>query len=722
MYSYVSIIKKSLIQIPKTLSIMHKKTSRILLSPFFLIIFFSCQQDSTLNSEDWACYLGDAASSQYSPLDQLNTQNVSQLKLAWTYDGGEAHKENRSQIQCNPLVIEGVVYATTATMKLVALDGRSGDKLWTYDPYEVGFNNFGMGVNRGLVWYENGDADRLFYASGQYLRAINPKDGTLISSFGDEGSIDLQLGLGEDENLSVLANTPGIIYKDLLIMGGRVSESTGAAPGHIRAFNVQTGELAWIFHTIPKPGEFGYETWPEDAYAVMGGTNVWTGFALDEENGIVYCPTGSAAYDFYGGDRHGENLFANCLLALDAATGKRKWHFQTIHHDMWDKDLPTPPNLMTIKKDGVEIPAVVQATKNGLLFVFNRITGEPIYPIEEMPVPPARLEGEQAWPTQPVPTVYPRFSRFELTEDDLADRNPEAAKFAREIWKSTSHDAGAFEPLTETGTIIFPGYDGGGEWGGAAVDPQHGNLIVNSNELPWLNIMDKVKLATEGEQAYKVFCQNCHGETFTGNEIYGNIPTLVNLKERVTLPEASILIKNGKGIMPAFSYISEDKIQAIYNYINGEDVTEKTINDDWPYPYAMRGYEKLYAPDGYPMIKPPFGQLTSINMNSAEINWQVPLGEHQELMDLGMGVTGTENYGGPVVTAGGLIFIAATMDEKIRAFDAAKGTELWSYTLPAAGYATPAVYAVEGKQYVLIACGGGKLGSKSGDSWVAFSL
>lgn len=700
-----------------------KKTKFIISSIIALLIFQSCQTEKSPSYVNWDCYLGDSHSSQYSVLNNITTENVHEVKLIWEYNGKEAHPDNRSQIQCNPLIINGVVYATTATLKLIALDGETGKQRWMYDPYyDDEFSNFGMGVNRGLVWYNGKDNDRLFYCAGRQLLAINPVDGTLITSFGDKGKVDLQKGLGTDEDLSVLGNTPGIIYKDLLIMGGRVSESTGAAPGHIRAFDVKTGEQRWIFHTIPKPGEYGYKTWPPQAYEKMGGVNVWTGFALDQKKGIVYCPTGSAAYDFYGGDRHGENLFANCLLALNASTGERIWHFQTIHHDMWDKDLPTPPNLMTISKDGQGIPAVVQFTKNGLLFVFNRLTGEPLYPIEELPVPPARLNGEQAWPTQPVPTVYPTFSRFTLTEDDLANRNPKAEAFAKAIWESTHHDGGAFEPLSESGTIIFPGYDGGGEWGGAAVDQPNGNLIINSNEVPWLNIMDKVEPASEGERIYKVLCQSCHGETFTGNTLYGNIPSLVNLKQRVTLENATTIIQNGKGLMPAFSHITDKKAEALYNYINGEDFTEKRLNEDWPYPYSMRGYKKLYAPDGYPIIKPPWGQLTSININDKKINWQIPLGEHKELMNQGMGVTGTENYGGPVVTAGGLIFIASTMDEKIRAFDALTGEELWSHVLPAAGYATPAVYAIDDKQYVVIACGGGKLGTKSGDSWVAFGL
>ena len=691
---------------------------------FWLILLtglFSCQEDTDNPNGNWQTYLGDNASSQYSALDQIDTTNVSTLKVAWTFDSGEAHPQNRSQIQCNPLVVDGVVYATTATLKLVALDGITGEKLWQFDPYDGDFQQYGMGVNRGLI-LNQGEDPTLFYSAGKHLYAVNPFDGSIKKSFGKSGKINLQECRGSDVALSFSGNTPGIIYKDILIMGGRVSESTEAAPGHIRAFDIRTGEQRWIFHTIPKPDEFGYETWPEDAFKRIGGANVWAGMALDEGRGIVYCPTGSAAYDFYGGDRHGDNLFANCLLALDANTGERLWHYQTIHHDMWDKDLPSPPNLITVRKDGNEIPAVAQITKNGFLFVFNRVTGDPIFPVEEKEVPMARLDGEKASRTQPVPTGYPNFSRIKLTESDLATRNPDATKFAKTIWESTFHKAGPFEPLSETGTIIFPGYDGGGEWGGAAYDHKNGNLIINSNEVPWLNIMDSVLPATEGENLYRSFCQNCHGNNFQGNQAYGNIPSLLTLKETHSLKDASQIIKLGKGIMPAFGHLTDEKIESIYKFITNTETGDKAVDSSWPYPYRMRGYEKLYAPDGFPMITPPWGQLTSIDVNSAKINWQIPLGTHKELEADGLFNTGTENYGGPVITSGGLIFIAATMDNKIRAFNEANGNELWSHDLPAAGYATPATYSIDGKQYVLIGCGGGKLGSKSGDTWVAFSL
>jgi len=375
---------------------------------------------------------------------------------------------------------------------------------------------------------------------------------------------------------------------------------------------------------------------------------------------------------------------------------------------------------MTIQKDGKSIDVVTQISKNGLLYVLDRDTGEPIYEIEEVEVPQSDLIGEQSWPTQPIPSVWPKFSRFQLTEDDLAVRSDSARAYALDIWQS-SKPHHPFQPPSKEGTIIFPGYDGGGEWGGAAHDPE-GILYVNTNEMPWLNVMNPVKPSSRGEDLYLTHCANCHGIKLEGGELFGNVPSLVNLSDRLSLVETRSIIQNGKGVMPSFQMISDDDAVNIYNFINGLDQSSEKTESSWPYPYRMAGYKKLYAPDGYPMITPPWGQLTAIDMNSAEIKWQIPLGEHEELTEQGMPITGTENYGGPVVTAGDLIFIAATMDEKIRAFHKNTGELLWSYDLPAAGYATPATYMVNDVQYVVIACGGGKLGTKSGDEYVAFAL
>ena len=693
-----------------------------LLLLYFVFSFIACTSDSPKDFKDWDTYLSDHSSSQYSGLDQINAKNVASLNVAWTYSSNDKHEGNRSQIQCNPLIIDGILYGTSATLKLFALKADSGEELWVFDPYGGKFQGYGMGVNRGLMYYNGQDKRRLFFTADHYLYSVNLTDGTLDQTFGDEGKLDIKKGLGRDvDNLFLNSNSPGIIYEDLVIMGSRVSESTGAAPGHIRAFDVHTGEQKWMFKTIPHPGEIGYDTWPKEAYKKSGGANVWAGFSLDEERGIVYCPTGSASFDFYGGDRHGDNLFANCILALDAATGTYKWHYQTVHHDVWDKDLPAPPNLMTIKKDGKSVDVIAQITKNGLLYVLNRETGEPVYPIEEVEVPQSDLRGEKTSSSQPIPSGFPRYARTTLTKEDLADRNEDARNYAEAIWND-SKPFDLYQPPSEEGTIIFPGFDGGGEWGGAAHDSENGIMYINSSEMPWRAKMIEIRPETKGEGLYNIHCSSCHGANFEGGEMFGNVPSLVNLNEKLSMQESTSIIKNGKGVMPSFAYIDDENAKAIYNYINGLEKGKKTVNTDWPYPYRMRGYEKLYAPDGYPMIKPPWGQLTAIDMNKREIAWQVPLGEHKELSAQGVPLTGTENYGGPVVTAGGLVFIAGTSDERIRAFDSGTGQELWSADLPAAGYATPATYSVDGKQYVVIACGGGKLKTKSGDKYVAFSL
>jgi len=438
----------------------------------FLLLLFSlqaCQEDSD-KFVNWDTYLGDKHSSQYTPLTQINKENVKNLKVAWTYTAGDADLEkNRTQIQCNPLIIDGVLYGSSPRLKFFALDATSGKEIWKFDPFgDNEYKAFGMGVNRGLAYWTDGQEKRLLVTAGPHIYAIDAKTGALISGFGKNGKVDMHEGLDRNvEDLFINSNTPGIIFKDKLILGCRVSESGGAVPGHIRAFNVHTGVQEWIFHTIPHPGEYGYETWSAGAWQYSGGANAWAGFSLDEEREMVFAPTGSASFDFYGGDRIGENLFANCLIALDANTGERKWHFQTVHHDIWDKDLPAPPNLVRVKHEGKEIDAVAQITKSSYVFLFDRETGTPLFPIKEVPTPLSTLAGESAWPTQPIPVKPPQFSRNRVTEKDLTTRTPEANAYVKKIWKKASEGA-HFVPLTEDGTIVFPGLDGGGEWGGAA--------------------------------------------------------------------------------------------------------------------------------------------------------------------------------------------------------------------------------------------------------------
>ena len=695
----------------------------IIWSLIISISFFSCQdkRDSQYAKENWSSYLGDKKVSHYSELSQITKENVAKLKVAWTYDGGEISKNNRTQIQCNPLIIDGVMYGTTSALKLFALDAATGEEKWLFDPNKDSIVS--KSVNRGLAFWSDNNSSSLFYGLGAYLFAVDPITGNLKTSFGENGRINLKENLDHDvKDVSFSANSPGIIYKDLIIIGGKVSEAFGHIPGHIRAYDVHTGEMKWIFHTIPHPGEFGYDTWPEDAYLNSGAANVWSGFSLDDERGIVYAPTGSASFDFYGGDRTGANLFANSIIALDASKGERIWHYQTVHHDLFDYDLPAPPNLVTIEKDGEKIDALVQISKVGYLYVLNRETGEPLYPIVETEVPVSDLEGENSWPTQPIPSVYPPFSRINLTEDDLAIRSKEATEYAREVWQK-SRKGSQFLPPSVQSTILFPGMHGGGEWGGAAIDPASNVLIVNSNEDAYQIKMSPYVSSTPGHNIYNMQCQSCHGAERQGSNRYGNVPALINVADSLSRNEIIEVVSKGKGLMPSFSALTSDEIESVVNFLMGvEKDTVKGKNTNWPYPYVFDGYEEIRAPDNLPFFKPPWGQLTAIDLNEAKVLWQIPLGNVDSLEIPGHPVTGTLNYGGPIVTAGGVVFIAATMDEKIRAFDKDTGDLLWETPLPYAGLTTPATYSVDGKQFVVIACGGGKNGLKSGDRYVAFSL
>ena len=686
---------------------------------------------------NWGTYLGDKASSHYSTLKQITPRNVAKLEVAWTFRAGGMDTNNRSQIQCNPLVIDGVLYGTTPDLQLFALDAATGRELWRFNPATVkGITK--AGVNRGLVHWGTGAERRILYGNDRFLHAIDAATGQRIPSFGDGGSIDLKRDLGRDvSGLSVQSTTPGVVYGDLLIMGMRLGEGPApAAPGHIRAYDVRTGKLAWRFNSIPHPGEPGYETWPPNAYQYIGGVNVWTGFALDEKRGLVFCPTGSAAFDFWGGNRIGQNLFANCLIALDAKTGKRVWHQQLVHHDLWDRDLPAPPNLLTVTHGGKRTDAVAQVTKSGHVFTFNRETGEPLFPIREVPVPMSDLQGESAWPTQPVPSKPAPFSRQLFTYNDITDISPESHRQVLERFaKIRPHTP--FLPPSREGTIIFPGFDGGAEWGGAATDPD-GVLYVNGNEMPWVMTMVETKskggepLAT-GEAIFTQICAACHGLDRMGNKAQ-NVPPLLGVEQRLKKPDVLALLKTGKGVMPAFDFLTENQRQLVVDYLLGSAPTAVPVNDRGrkeelggvdvlgTIPYTMTGYHRWLDTNGYPAIKPPWGTLNAIDLNTGEYRWRVTLGEWPELTAKGIPPTGTENYGGPVVTAGGLVFIAASRDEHLRAFDRKTGKELWKAKLPAAGYATPATYSVNGRQYLVIACGGGKIGTKSGDAYVAFAL
>jgi quinoprotein glucose dehydrogenase len=690
---------------------------------------------SAADSRDWPVYLGDKANSHFSELSVIHTGNVQRLEIAWTYHSADA-RTDWSQIQCNPLIIGGVLYGTSPGVNLFALDAATGRELWRFHPFAGGAGGNG-GVNRGVAFWSDRNDRRVLFTAGSFLYAVDAASGKSIASFGSNGCVDLRNGLGRDASkLYVIATTPGIVYHDLLIQGTRVGEGPGpTAPGHIRAYNIRTGQLAWIFHTIPHPGEAGYETWPPDAWKFIGGGNCWAGMALDEKRGVVYVPTGSAAYDFWGGNRIGQNLFANCLLALEAATGRRLWHYQFVHHDLWDRDCPAPPNLLTVQHDGKPVAAVAEVCKSGRVFVFNRDTGEPLFPIEEQTVPASDLSGESTWPTQPLPVKPAPFTRQLFTADEITDLSPESHKAVLEKFvKLRPHTL--FMPPSHEGTIIFPGLDGGAEWGGAAVDPTKGILYVNANEMPWILTMVDVRPDARGAGAsgpaiYAQICAVCHGPNRSGDPARA-FPSLEKIGEKMKPPDIVQQINNGKGMMPSFAFLSQAQKESIARFLlglaepstNRFGATEETGANDvlGREPYSSTGYNRWFDSKGYPAVKPPWGTLNAIDLNTGDYVWRTTLGELPELTARGIPPTGTENYGGPVVTAGGLIFIAASKDEKIRAFDQQTGKVLWQAQLPAGGYATPATYMVNGRQYVVIACGGGKSGTKSGDAYVAFAL
>ncbi len=694
------------------------------------LFFHSCTPSESLQTLDysgWATFGGTKDAARYSSLDQINKENVKDLQLAWTFNTGDATE--RSQIQCQPIVVDGVLFATSPQVNVFALDATTGKLRWRFNPFHLlGGQNSWAGTNRGVTYWEEGEDKRILFTAGNWLMALDAKDGRPIESFGEGGKVDLQKDLDTDlEEFLIVSNTPGIIYKDKLIIGMRLSEGLDAAPGHVRAYDVKTGKREWIFHTIPHPGEFGNDTWDEAHRDKIGGANNWAGMSLHEEKGIVYVPTGSATYDFWGGYRHGENLFANSLIALNAETGERIWHFQAVHHDMWDRDFPANPNLIRIKKDGKWIDAVAQTSKQGYVFVFDRTTGEPVWPIEERAVPQSTLPGEASWPTQPHPTLPEPFMRMTFSDKEILKLSPEWEKDIRGKLENVESGNMWLPPSQEHGIVLFPGMDGGAEWGGASFDPTSQTLYVNANEIPWIVRMTaNPEFENIGQRSYVNYCGNCHGIDRKGNP--PAFPSLMGLKNKYDAASLDMLIKNGKGAMPAFSHIKEEERKIMVDFLLGKALDPSAEKKELEggkerlFPqFNLQGYSRLLTEDGFPGIQPPWGTLTAMNMNTGKIKWQVPLGEYPELTAKGIPITGTENYGGPAVTAGGLVFIAATKDEKIRAFDKDTGDLLWEAPLPAAGHATPAVYEKDGKQYLVIACGGGK-GTKSGDAYVAFAL
>jgi quinoprotein glucose dehydrogenase len=663
---------------------------------------------------DWSVYGGEGGR-RFSSLTQITKANVAGLTEAWRFDMAE-----QGDPQTHPLAIGGVIYAYTPSLDTIALDGATGTLKWRFHSgVKAG------GPQRGLAMWAHGRERRLFAAAGPYLYCLDPASGKPRADFGQGGRIDLREGFGRDpEKVSIALTAPGVVWRDLLIMGFRTAESAPGAPGDIRAFDVHSGKLRWTFHTIPHPGEPGYETWPPDYWKTGGGANAWSGLVLDEKRGMVFAATGSAVSDFYGYDRIGEDRYANSLLALDAATGKLRWHFQGVHHDVLDRDFPAPPVLLSVKHDGRRVDAVAQATKQGYLFLFDRVTGKPLLPVTERPVPSSDVPGEKTSPTQPAPALPAPYARQHLSEGLLTNRTPAAHQWALEQFRTFNNGVGnhgdPFTPLKlGQQTVIFPGLDGGAEWGGQAADPARGILYLNANDVAWTGgLAGSAAVHSLGARLYQDNCASCHGQDRKGAP--PAFPSLV--ESALTDGQMAATIRAGRGRMPAFN-LQDDAMTALLGYVrSGEDkeMAAAAPSADRP-PYRFTGYRKFLDPDGYPAVAPPWGTLNAIDLNSGSTLWRIPLGEYPALADKS---TGSENYGGPVLTAGGVLFIAATLyDKKIRAFDPHDGKLLWDATLPYAGHATPVTYMANGRQYVLVQADNARdRKSPQGAAYVAFAL
>jgi quinoprotein glucose dehydrogenase len=684
---------------------------------------------SLYGQQDWPGY-GGPDGTHYSSLAQINRDNVKNLNVAWKFDTGED-----GGIEANPIVVGKVLYTTTPHKGVIALDAASGKLLWKFES-----DLAGRVLTRGVSYWSDGHESRIFAGARNYLYALDATTGKPIPSFGENGRVDLRKGLREPyEEQSVALTTPGSIYKDLIIVGGSNPETHPAPPGDIRAFDVRSGALRWTFHTIPRPGEFGYDTWPKDAWKKAGAANNWAGMTVDNKRGIVFVPTGSPVFDFYGGDRLGNDLFADSIIALDAATGKRIWYFQGVHHDLWDRDFPAPPGMGTITRDGRRVDVIAQTTKSGLLFVFNRATGEPIFPIREIPVPASNVPGEVSSPTQPYPTMPAPYTQQSTTEDTLTNRTPEAHAWAVKQFKSMIGGGQFVPPSVDKLTIDMPGFAGGGEWGGVAVDQTTGVLYVNANDTAWLvGLTVPPPPGSMGEQVYQNQCSGCHGINRAGSP--PAIPSLQGIEGILTDEEIVTTIRGGKGRMPPFSSLSNEQVGALVRYLTkapqqqqrsrraakpGDPVAaEGASGGTNDMPYKTIAFRRFTDPEGYPATAPPWGTLSAIDLNTGKYLWKIPFGTYPELVAKGMGDTGSDNYGGPVVTAGGLVFIGASVfDQKFHAYDKTTGKLLWETELPFSGLATPSTYMVNGKQYVVIAAGGGQSSKKpSGGTYMAFSL
>ena len=650
--------------------------------------------EATPKNVDWSVYLGDSGRRHYTALEQIHPDNVHRLEQAWVYRSGEP----RGTMYASPLVIDGVLYGLSPQLVAFAVNAATGEERWRYNP-GVG------GAQRGLMWWSGPDGPRLFYTAGRWLIAVDARNGTAVEEFGDRGRLDLRPDNGRTGAFSV--TVPGVVFEDRLILGFSTSEDADSHPGSVRAFSAVDGALVWQHDNIPAPGAPGSETWADGALEEAGGANVWTGMALDEERGILFAPTGSPTPDFYGANRLGDNLYGNSLLAIDARTGKLIWHYQVVRHDLWDRDNPAPPTLVKLERDGRTIDAVALTTKSGHLYVFDRETGESMYPTVEVETLPSTLPGEVPAPSQRVSTVAFSRQQFEIT-----NRTEEARKYVEEQIKDW--DPRPWAP-PKIGTVLFyPWYDGGAEWGGAAFDPADNRLILNANDAAGILRLTEIPIGSSNAGTYAKHCGACHGQFLEGTDAAG---PLVGVMGRLGYRETMKVIREGRGRMPGFTHLSEIEWRAIIAFLFSPKPEVDEPSSEFGYLHG--GYIYLRDHENLPGNSPPWGTLNSIDLATGEIVWKVPFGDYPTHPDLGFGAV---NYGGPVVTASGLVFIAATPDRKFRAYDKRDGTVLWEAELTAAGFSTPAVYMVDGRQYVVIAAGGGRMGPPSGSEYFAFAL
>lgn len=652
----------------------------------------------------WQRSHGDNGGTRYSALTQINRHTVTNLAVAWTYHARDAS----NNIQCNPIIVDGVMFAPTPGKQVVAVDAATGVERWRFRPE-------GRPAFRGLTYWpgRSGASPRVLFCAGPYLYALDPQQGRPIAGFGEEGRVRLP---GPAQGDFGAATAAPATFEEIVVVPGFEKDVWG--------FDLVTGRHLWTFHTVPRPGEFGADTWDQpQPYAA----NCWGGMAMDEVRGIAYITTGSPKPNFTGMYHRGQNLFANCVIALDARTGRRLWHFQEIRHDIWDLDIPAPPNLATITRDGRRVDVVAACTKIGNTLLLDRVSGKPIFPFRLRRAPTSTVPGEVTWPYQPDPELPEPFSKMTYTEADLTDRTEEAADYALTRFRSMAH--GFFQPCGEGKATIFFGIDGGAEWTGACVDPETGRLYVTASHIGWTISLfrdddppdDPGAAKTPGQLVFEQACAQCHGAHRLGLGMY---PPLRGLRHRMAEADVIRQIREGKNAMPAHPDLPASDLAALVDFLLLRD---RPLPPPGPRPerprYNSNGYPKFYDHEGYPANRPPWGTLNCLDLNTGKLVWKVPLGEYPELTAEGVPLTGTENYGGAIVTAGGLVFCAGTRDNRIRAFDKDTGVELWSALLPWTGSAPPASYEVQGRQFLVIAAtGGNKLGTPYGDAYVAFAL